>query len=72
MGNNYFTLHIFLGGRGGGGGVKSLYRHAQVVFLPLSILPSGTRRIFGRLSVQAWDLEIASPKLAHLAVQKFV
>lgn len=32
MGNNFFT-QLFLRGRG-----RSLYRHAQVVFLPLSTL----------------------------------
>ena len=31
----------------------------------------GTGRIFERLSVLFWDLEKASPKLAHLAVQIF-
>ena len=32
----------------------------------------GTGRIFEPLSVQVWDLLFQGPKLAHLAVQKFI
>ena len=35
-------------------------------------LQGSTLRFFERLSVQVWDLKKAGPRLAHLAVQKFV